>query len=116
MDSSNGTTRSLATETPSFLAVVRARQIGAPLVRHLPGAGRRVRCLSRAKAAELPVGVEHVSVDIRDAAALARAVEGTRAVIAAVNASVYDAAVWARDLPPMHRGLIDGVGRAGARL
>ncbi len=116
MDSSNVTARSLATETPSFLAVVGAGQIGAPLVRHLARAGHRVRWLSRTKPAELPVGVEHVSVDVRDADALARAVEGTRTVIAAVNPSVYDAAVWARDLPPMHRGLIDGVGRAGARL
>jgi nucleoside-diphosphate-sugar epimerase len=98
------------------IVVVGAGQIGTPPVQALSRQGHAVRWLSRSRPARVPSGVRHVSVDARDPAALAAAAEGADAVIAAVNPAVYDAAVWAETLPPLHAGLIAGVARTGARL
>lgn len=98
------------------IAVVGAGQIGAPLVARLTALGHPVTWLSRTRPAEVPAGAQHVSVDARDATALASAVAGAHAVIAAVNPATYDARVWARELPPLHAGLFAGVARADTRL
>jgi len=98
------------------IVVVGAGQIGTPLVERLVARRHRVTWLSRTRPAHVPAGAEHLSVDIRDADAVAKAASGAYAVIAAVNPATYDAKVWASTLPPMHRGLIDGVARTGARL
>ncbi|MFT3926586.1 MAG: NAD(P)H-binding protein [Myxococcales bacterium] len=98
------------------VAVVGAGQIGTPVVERLHGMGMRVTWLSRSRPRDVPAGVEHVQVDASDAEALAAALGDASAVIAAVNPAVYDAKVWRETLPPLHRGLIDGVGRTGARL
>lgn len=103
-------------EASKSIVVVGAGQIGTPLVARLAHEGHRVTWLSRTRPASVPEGAKHVSVDVRDGDALARAAKGADAIIAAINPATYDAGVWARELPPMHRGLIAGAGAVGARL
>ncbi|MCB9656441.1 MAG: NAD(P)H-binding protein [Sandaracinaceae bacterium] len=98
------------------MVVVGAGQIGTPVVRRLVALGHSVTWLSRTRPSEVPAGAQHVCVDARDPDAVATAAEGAEAVIAAVNPATYDADVWARELPPLHAGLIAGVGQSGARL
>lgn len=100
----------------NHIAVVGAGQIGTPVVARLAALGARVTWISRTRPRSLPQGVEHRSVDATDARALAEAIRGTEAVIAAVNPAIYDAQVWRETLPPLHRGLIDAVSIAGSRL
>ena len=110
---SNNTHQNLA---GTRIAVVGAGQIGTPVVESLALRGIRVTWLSRTRPPNIPAGVEHKCVDARDARALADAVRGAAAVIAAVNPATYDAQVWRETLPPLHRGLIDAVSSVGARL
>lgn len=98
------------------IVVVGAGQIGTPLVKRLVREGHAVTWVSRTPPSAVPEGAVHAAVDVCDADALARVATGAHAVIAAMNPATYDAEVWARTLPPMHRGLVEGTGRAGARL
>lgn len=98
------------------IAVIGAGQIGAPVVARLRALGHPVTWLSRTRPAAVADGVQHLSVDARDADAVSQAVKGMHAVIAAVNPATYDAEVWARELPPLHAGIFAGVARAGTRL
>lgn len=100
----------------AHVVVAGAGQIGSPLVTLLARAGHRVTWMSRTRPAAVPDGVTHVAVDVTDAARVAEVARGAHALIAAVNPATYDATVWARTLPPMHRGLIDGAAMAGTRL
>lgn len=100
----------------SRITVVGAGQIGTPLVAKLAREGHSVVWVSRKKPAHVPDGATHVSVDVRDGRALAAVAAGSRAMIAAVNPAVYDVAVWRRELPPLHAGLIDAAARSGVRL
>ena len=104
------------TQQRKHIVVVGAGQIGAPVVERLARAGQRVTWCSRTKPASMPMGVEHVSLDACDGAALAAVARGAHAIIAAVNPATYDARVWAETLPPLHRGLIAGASQAGVRL
>lgn len=98
------------------VAVVGAGQIGTPVVERLVALGARVTWISRTRPRSLPQGTEHRSVDASDARALAEAIRGAQAVIAAVNPAIYDAKVWRDTLPPLHRGLIEAVSKVGSRL
>jgi nucleoside-diphosphate-sugar epimerase len=98
------------------IAVVGAGQIGTPVVQRLAALGARVTWISRTRPRELPAGVTHKSVDASDPVALARAIDGATAVIAAVNPATYDAQVWRETLPPLWRGLIEAVAKVGVRL
>jgi nucleoside-diphosphate-sugar epimerase len=100
----------------SFIVVVGAGQIGTPLVARLHRAGHAVTWVSRSRPERVPEGVRHVALDASDGARLAEVARGARALIAAVNPPLYDAAVWARTLPALHRGLIEGARAAGTRL
>ncbi|HEX6240607.1 MAG TPA: NAD-dependent epimerase/dehydratase family protein [Polyangiales bacterium] len=102
--------------TQEHIVVVGAGQIGTPVVERLAREGHRVTWLSRSAPRHIPEGARHVSLDVTDPVALAQAAQGARAVIAAVNPSVYDARVWSETLPKLHAGLIAGVARIGARL
>jgi nucleoside-diphosphate-sugar epimerase/phosphohistidine swiveling domain-containing protein len=55
--------------------------VGLATARRLAGAGHEVVGLSRTAPLELPRGVRHLPVDVRDVDALTRAVEGCEAVI-----------------------------------
>lgn len=102
--------------TQHNIAVVGAGQIGTPVVERLAGMGARVTWISRTRPRQVPRGVEHRSVDATDGAALAEAVRGAHAIIAAVNPATYDAEVWRESLPPLQRGLIEAASRTQARL
>jgi nucleoside-diphosphate-sugar epimerase len=58
-------------------------------------------------------GVESVSLDVRDADAVARAAEGAAVVYNCVNPLYHQ---WGELLLPMTQGIVDGAARAGARL
>lgn len=96
--------------------VVGAGQIGRPLAARLADLGHSVVWVSRTAPSSVPSGVEHRSVDACDGAALATVAADAHAILAAVNPAVYDAGVWARTLPPLHRGLLDASARSGKRL
>jgi nucleoside-diphosphate-sugar epimerase len=98
------------------IVVIGRGQIGTPLVSALLAQGHAVTWLSRSAPSAVPVGVTHHALDACDPVAVEVAARGARAVIAAVNPAVYDAAVWARELPPLFRGIALGTRRAGARL
>lgn len=104
------------TNTQLNIAVVGAGQIGTPVVERLAQRGAQVTWISRTRPRSIPAGVIHKSVDATDSAALARALSGAQAVIAAVNPATYDAQVWRETLPPLQRGLIEAASQVGARL
>jgi nucleoside-diphosphate-sugar epimerase len=110
------TNPSETSQNQSFIVVVGAGQIGTPLVERLGREGHAVTWISRSRPAQVPEGVRHVALDASDGARLAEVARGARALIAAVNPPIYDATVWARTLPALHRGLIDGAAGAGTRL
>jgi nucleoside-diphosphate-sugar epimerase len=98
------------------IAVVGAGQIGTPVVERLAEQGVQVTWISRTRPRSLPAGVTHKSVDATDSEALARAITGAQAVIAAVNPATYDVKVWRETLPPLQRGLIEAASKASVRL
>jgi nucleoside-diphosphate-sugar epimerase len=107
---------SLMDNPQNTIAVVGAGQIGTPVVERLAERGVRVTWISRTRPRTVPAGVEHKSVDATDAEALARAISGAQALIAAVNPATYDAQVWRDTLPPLQRGLIEAAAQASVRL
>lgn len=109
-------TESSTSAVPERITVVGAGQIGTPLVARLVRDGHAVVWVSRTRPASVPEGATHVSVDVRDGAALAEVARGSHAIIAAVNPRIYDAKVWERELPPLHRGLIEAASVSGVRL
>jgi nucleoside-diphosphate-sugar epimerase len=109
-------TTELGVRAGSVVVVVGAGQIGRPLVARLSAAGARVRWVSRTSPSALPSGVVHHRLDACDAQALAEVARGASAMIAAVNPAVYDAAVWARTLPPLVDGLVRAAVLADVRL
>ena len=94
--------------------VVGAGQIGRPLAAALARSGP-VRLASRRGGTSAP-GVDAVAVDARDAAALAAAADGARAIVVCANPTTYDADAWARELPPLVDGAIAAAAATGARL
>jgi nucleoside-diphosphate-sugar epimerase len=102
--------------TQTNIAVIGAGQIGTPVVQRLVERGVQVTWISRTRPRAIPAGVIHKSVDATDAEALARAITGAQAVIAAVNPATYDAQVWRETLPPLQRGLIEAAAKVQVRL
>jgi len=100
----------------SKLVVVGAGQIGTPLVERLAHEGHEVFWVSRSKPSQVPHGVTHVVLDARHGAELAKLASGARAIVAAANPSVYDAAVWQQQLGPLTAGLLEGARLSGSRL
>jgi nucleoside-diphosphate-sugar epimerase len=107
---------SAAVSEKQHIVVIGRGQIGTPLVSALVARGHAVTWLSRSAPSQVPTGATHCAVDACDAAAVEAAARGAHAVIVAVNPPVYDADVWARELPPLFRGITLGTRRAGARL
>lgn len=91
--------------------VLGAGQVGPRVARTLAERGHRVRVVRRGSGG-LP-GVEVVSLDLRDADAVARATEGATSVYHCAN-PLYSQ--WNELLLPMTRGIVSGVSRSGARL
>jgi nucleoside-diphosphate-sugar epimerase len=99
--------------TSDLHLVLGAGQVGPLVAQNLRARGYRVRIGRRTSAPSRIAGVEHVSLDVRDAASVARAAEGASVVYHCVNA-LYNQ--WPEMLLPMTRGIVDGTARAGARL
>ncbi|MES1175353.1 MAG: NAD-dependent epimerase/dehydratase family protein [Myxococcales bacterium] len=96
-----------------FHVVLGAGQVGTKLAQLLAGRGHRVRMARRSPGPSPVAGVELVTLDVRDADAVARAAEGATAVYHCVNPLYHQ---WPEMLLPIARGIVDGSARAGARL
>jgi nucleoside-diphosphate-sugar epimerase len=93
--------------------VLGSGQVGPLVAERLLARGHRVRIARRSSAPAAVAGVECVSLDVRDADAVARAVDGATVVYDCVNPLYTE---WPEMLLPMTKGVVDGTGRAGARL
>jgi nucleoside-diphosphate-sugar epimerase len=93
--------------------VLGAGPLGLAVARHLAARGDRVRVAVRSEPAELPEGVEVVSVDLAVAADAKRACEGAAVVYHCVNPPY---AKWPELHPPLMNAAIEGAAAGGARL
>ena len=101
------------TSNAELHVVLGAGQVGPQVAELLLARGHRVRIARRSSAPSRVPGVETVAVDVRDAAAVVRAVEGATVVYNCVSPPYHQ---WPTMLLPMIRGIVDGVTRAEARL
>jgi nucleoside-diphosphate-sugar epimerase len=99
--------------TAGLSLVLGAGQVGPMVAERLLAAGQRVRVGRRQPAPSRVEGVENVTIDVRDAASVARAAAGAGVVYHCVNPLYHQ---WPEMLLPMTRGIVDGTARAGARL
>jgi len=97
----------------SLHLVLGTGQVGPQVARELLARGHRVRMGRRSAGPSRVPGVETVSLDVRDADAVARAAEGAAVVYNCVNPLYTD---WPKMLVPMTRGIVEGTQRAGAKL
>lgn len=93
--------------------VLGAGQIGPLVAERLRARGIRVRIARKSATPSRVEGVENVSIDVRDANAVARAAEGADVVYNCTNPLYHQ---WPELLLPMARGIVEGTARAGARL
>ncbi len=93
--------------------VLGAGQIGPLVAQRLLARGLRVRIARRSAAPSRLAGVETVTLDVRDPAAVAKAAEGAAVVYHCVNPLYHQ---WPELLLPMTRGIVEGTARARARL
>ena len=89
--------------------------VGRPIIERLASRGDRVRVAQRSRPEDLPAGVEHVSCDVLDADAVARAVEGAAQVVLAVGFP-YDARVWRTTWTRAMTNVLGACAAVGARL
>jgi nucleoside-diphosphate-sugar epimerase len=99
--------------TQELHLVLGAGQVGPLVAEQLVARGHRVRIARRTAAPANVAGAEAVSLDVRDADAVARAADGATVVYNCVNPLYHQ---WPELLLPMTRGIVDGAARAGARL
>jgi nucleoside-diphosphate-sugar epimerase len=93
--------------------VLGAGQIGPLVAERLLARGHRVRIARRSAAPSRLAGVETVTLDVRDPAAVAEAAAGAAVVYHCANPLYHQ---WHELLLPMTRGILEGTARAGARL
>ncbi len=84
--------------------------IGSATARHLARLGHEVRVISRSGATAQP-GIEHVAVDVTDAAALRAATAGASVIYNCVNPAYHR---WLTDWPPMAGPMLDAAEAADA--
>jgi nucleoside-diphosphate-sugar epimerase len=87
--------------------------LGLAVARHLAAAGKQVRLVNRSGNAPAPQGVEVVAADATDLKA-SRAVCVGAAVVYHCATGAYGR--WAKFLPPLMNGIIEGASAAGAKL
>jgi nucleoside-diphosphate-sugar epimerase len=93
--------------------VLGAGQIGPLVAERLLARGHRVRIARKSASPSGVAGVEEVTLDVRDADAVARAAEGAAVVYHCTNPLYFE---WPKLLLPMTRGIVEGSARAGAKL
>lgn len=91
--------------------ILGAGQVGPLVAEQLVARGHRVK-VARRSATPLP-GFEHISLDVRDADAVARATEGADVVYHCVNPLYHQ---WPELLLPITRGIVEGSKKSGAHL
>ena len=91
--------------------VLGAGQIGSLVAEQLHARGHRVRVAKRSPGGD--ARFENVSLDVRDADAVARAADGATVVYNCTNPQYHQ---WPELLLPMVKGAAEGASRAGARL
>ncbi len=87
--------------------------LGLAVARRLVSQGKGVRMVNRSGSASAPSGAEVVAADATDPAAARRACEGATTVFHCA-AGAYGQ--WARALPPIMNGIIEGAASVQARL
>jgi nucleoside-diphosphate-sugar epimerase len=92
--------------------ILGAGQVGTVLAQELLARGRRVRQVRRGTP-DSAKGVEWMRGDVSDAAFVAEATRGAAVVYDCVNPN-YDQ--WPALLPPMRRGMLEGLARSRAKL
>lgn len=100
-----------APANPRVLILGANGRFGAEATRAFAAAGWDVLAQARRAPTQLPAGARHVTIDMADTDALARAAQGARAVVYAAN-PVYTR--WAQDLLPMARQGMAVAERLGA--
>ena len=93
--------------------VLGAGQIGPLVASRLLARGHRVKIGRKSAASVALPGVETVTLDVSDAASVARAAEGATVVYNCVNPNYWE---WNEKLLPLTRGIVDGASKAGARV
>jgi nucleoside-diphosphate-sugar epimerase len=88
-----------------------AGALGRAIAKQLVGKGRRARLVSRNP--KPPPGVEAARADATDPAQVYEAAKGAAAVY---HVATPDYTRWPELYPPIQRGIIEGVARAGAKL
>jgi nucleoside-diphosphate-sugar epimerase len=88
-------------------------QVGRALATHLTGLGLEVRAVSRQRPTVLADGIDWWAADAADADAAAGAAKGATAVYQCLNAP-YTA--WAKEFPPLQRGVLTAAERNDAVL
>jgi nucleoside-diphosphate-sugar epimerase len=86
---------------------------GRAVVRELASRGKRVRAVSRAVRGDPLPGIEQVSADVTNPAALREACQGASAVYHCVNVPYQ---LWAAQLLPITEAIIGAATAAGAKL
>lgn len=96
--------------------VLGAGGIGRATARHLVGRGGTVTVASRSGHARsaLPTGVDIVSVDASDPAALTELAAGAATIVNAINPPKYT--TWDTDWPPVASAILTAAERSGAGL
>lgn len=100
--------------TPEVHVVFGSGQVGHPLARLLPGAGRRVRIAKRSSS-HVPAGCEIVLGDAADPSFCMEAARGATSVYHCMNPP-YNARIWAELVPRYMENLIAAAASARARL
>jgi nucleoside-diphosphate-sugar epimerase len=103
----------MTTTNRELHVVLGAGQVGPRVATLLAERGHRVRIVRKSAAPSRAAGIETVSIDVRDADAVARAAEGAAVVYHCVNPLYHQ---WPEMLLPLARGIATGTRRAGARL
>lgn len=100
-------------ERQELHVVLGAGQVGPQVAELLRERGHHVRIGRRTKAPARIAGIETVSLDVRDADAVAEIARGASVVYNCVNPLYTE---WPAMIMPMARGITDGCRRAGAKL
>ena len=90
-----------------------AGPLGLAVARRLISSGKDVRVINRSGRAIGLAGVEVFAADASDPEAARRACEGAGAVF---HCATHSYGQWAKVLPPIMNGIIEGAAAAGARL